>query len=1110
MTVDIQILYEGDDITADVEIRTARFMTQAGPQIGQAQLRVRDKTRTYATGYFHAGGVLELYINGSREWDGWVMTVDRQWAFDVEDTTVPDAAPRWWALTGYDRNLLFTRRYHYDKADPASVYFGSYPADSLDRNVILDVLANYTDLDQDGIDIVSGITSVGPIDPYSAFKAVTAAQALGQSMARMALQNGALFFIDPDRVFRYVDDQSETAPFRLSDEPQAGEVGYREMLIADDASQLANDALIWGAGMGSPDPVFGRATSDDSVALHGLFQYAEVAEVNQISATESAVRRADTYVNGSPAHERGHKEDQTRITCSIFEPGLRVGMGVSFHSGTWDFGDLTLDPGDLTPSPGSYNKNTEFERFLVQIGKIESNDTYTRQNKRSGAYGRWQVMPGNWRVWGPLALGLPRSSGVAARYIDPSAWVPEPTPANQDIVVRWRMTQIYNHMGGDPRRAAAYWRSGPRTGHAQPNEWSNGTILYVNHACVPLGYDPVTTSTILSAPSDPTASRTDFQQLNNIDDVVPVRKLEMTFPTENSVRFDLMLSHSYDAAWASHELIPGPNGPGSPFTQILYAVPDITTEPQPTPYEIDYTAKQYLIAWDGMRRGIAGEGTGLKGIYSSVGITNGFANNVSWPHTTCGLGPGGWTGWEDAEAWYRLWNLIGGKPVVEANAKSAILINMGTARTTGYVKGLILRATSESPGPGKFSSGRIVATIDVGNGLAISYPPHPYSTPGMTVEIPPVLLAQGTLTEDDNYLVLSPGWTSARISPPDYWCDPGYAAYGNYGECYARGPACSGQGSSGVFALDSAPLMTVTPVAASTDFGWSNLPDAGTQNAPATFWAGGQYRTVYPYIVGSLQITWQGLKLTRGVDYFETDPVNGIFTLAELGSGEDYMVLAYMVPAGAGPTDPLPGEGTPITPIPGQTTPGTGRVYRPHPQSQFGWGTPWDGQNCNMAAAAMAMDRHTLGAFSDSNGSPLATAPNMRTYSGRTGAGSFSRVGTTLEDARTAWNAGWGQSLLLPGPVSFEYLVTQLNLGRGAIVHGLETALPAQYREDNWPDAHAIYVNEQLSDGSFWIVDPLRHYGRLYPYDVLRAYATSLHNYNDVVTCAFTQRTPIL
>jgi len=99
-TVDIR--YDGVSIIDDVELKQSSFTSKADGNVGQALIRVRDTQHAYAPGYFKQGKTLELFVDGSRSWDGWVFVVRRGWQFDVDDTTNPVATPRYWTLMGLD------------------------------------------------------------------------------------------------------------------------------------------------------------------------------------------------------------------------------------------------------------------------------------------------------------------------------------------------------------------------------------------------------------------------------------------------------------------------------------------------------------------------------------------------------------------------------------------------------------------------------------------------------------------------------------------------------------------------------------------------------------------------------------------------------------------------------------------------------------------------------------------------------------------------------------------------------------------------------------------------------------------------------------------------
>lgn len=99
-------------------------------------------------------------------------------------------------------------------------------------------------------------------------------------------------------------------------------------------------------------------------------------------------------------------------------------------------------------------------RFMYAVGQVESGGRYTARNSRSGAYGKYQIMPSNWPSW-------------AARYLgDRNA---KQTPANQEKVAAGKFTSLYRSLGSW-RRVAYWWL----TGSKQTSGWSAYARRYVN------------------------------------------------------------------------------------------------------------------------------------------------------------------------------------------------------------------------------------------------------------------------------------------------------------------------------------------------------------------------------------------------------------------------------------------------------------------------------------------------------------------------------------------------------------------------------------------------------------------------------------------------------
>ena len=91
--------------------------------------------------------------------------------------------------------------------------------------------------------------------------------------------------------------------------------------------------------------------------------------------------------------------------------------------------------------------------LMAAIGGQESGGNYDAQNGRTGAYGKYQIMPGNWPSWSEEA-GLGSNA--------------ERTPENQEKVARFKLNQYLQQYGAEGAMVA--WYSGP----ANAERWVRG------------------------------------------------------------------------------------------------------------------------------------------------------------------------------------------------------------------------------------------------------------------------------------------------------------------------------------------------------------------------------------------------------------------------------------------------------------------------------------------------------------------------------------------------------------------------------------------------------------------------------------------------------------
>lgn len=132
------------------------------------------------------------------------------------------------------------------------------------------------------------------------------------------------------------------------------------------------------------------------------------------------------------------------------------------------------------PTAAERSSDISIAHFMTGLACIESSGRYHVVNKSSGAIGKYQIMPRNWRVWAGRVLGSQRA---------------EPTPTNQEIVAHWRIERLYNNRG-TWRRVAYWWL----TGRSINNEsrWTVKARRYVNRvmAVVQRAADPDRASSV--------------------------------------------------------------------------------------------------------------------------------------------------------------------------------------------------------------------------------------------------------------------------------------------------------------------------------------------------------------------------------------------------------------------------------------------------------------------------------------------------------------------------------------------------------------------------------------------------------------------------------------
>ena len=138
-----------------------------------------------------------------------------------------------------------------------------------------------------------------------------------------------------------------------------------------------------------------------------------------------------------------------------------------------------------------------FDDFVASLVANGEKSGWTSQNATTGAYGKFQILPSNWRNWSKPALSTVQHPWIWAQFLigrlaiadkvtPPDQWWPNPTETNQTDVARWRLMESWTAHNGDARYVAAMWEGG---GGGDPTTWTRRQVLYVNRVCVPIGYD---------------------------------------------------------------------------------------------------------------------------------------------------------------------------------------------------------------------------------------------------------------------------------------------------------------------------------------------------------------------------------------------------------------------------------------------------------------------------------------------------------------------------------------------------------------------------------------------------------------------------------------------
>lgn len=1162
----VQILYEGDDITDDVIIRSARFQGMANGGVGSAYIVVKDQSHAYAPGYFHFGGTLELYIEGERAWDGLVSKVGRQWFFDVDDTSQPMATPRGWVIQGFDRNIFLQKRMIFDQDDPRNP-IPDQSKTTTDQEALVFMLDNFVDQSGTGLDWTSGINEIDIPSVDEAYVLGEVGQPAGLLFEDVAGQTGGVYSVGPDRVVRYTDDMTITAPFILSDTPDGvTSFGYREVEDVLVSDEMANDALVWGAGKGSSQPVFYRHQDTDSIAAYGRWQWADIWSGAYKTATVQ--KRARTYVEGSAQHRRGHKDPLPDVRLKLFKHGLRAGQvarfihssyGVDRHlpirsvtmtfptptdvmyevnlSLIYDTPFGTIDPwwndgghpppggwdGGGNPNPDCAVLIDEFDRTVDGYWGVATsganwlpNTVSNGASEVSGTEG-WGIVLGgtdapvigyNWLDF--QFASIPRVLLFRWRFrravddatltdysisfmavSDPSTFTTDGPDQNglyahrmSDTdenylteAVDWHLTRMLITPSG--WSAKTWLESGD-----EPDGWAESGDFGVEVTAADMW---IYLDWIHASGNEGTRFECDYIRdvsagvdgpCGDVDNVIDT--WGRSLPRDATDQEDLY--HTWEEWYEWRVISAGPTyahgqsvlhvAPvsGDGFLEVwhddvVHEVPGTGNPlgfPNNPPPDVEWDVHagfdrfRYVFAstgstWGAASDGVSGSWVSIAGKAMMQGAYNGAG--IAFPNEDADYGYAYLTGlaFEDGSDLILKWRSLGRANI--AVEPKLFFCGHEVATTWESMPGGVYYQLDEN---WKFTR------------VQLSGSTFRAKTWGAS-ELEP-----GTWDIEEAHTLDAPlsGWSGANASHVSI-----AVALHQYApiELSAAKPYSE-------FQFD-----TLYKRVAGVYGDFSSTGSSDAQNTAAA-WDGARniFQTRYPYQPGSLRVWIDGIELTTG-QFVETQPDNGLFTLGTEFADKAISDLSQSMQvryrrASDSQTDTLP-------PAHGSAHGYTGnRVYRPHIVQQYGWGTYWDGHNCTAASSTMCLDRHTLGALTPWKGTPRNVPPAHRSFSGHF---DVNDPGLSMGDMETSWSVGWGRTLTYLGQISFTLFENMINQGRGAIVAGLYGSLPNSLRfSSTFTGGHAIYVNEQFSDGSFLVYDPLSRRALIYSREIMYRYTT--------------------
>jgi hypothetical protein len=221
----------------------------------------------------------------------------------------------------------------------------------------------------------------------------------------------------------------------------------------------ANNSLRSGIGLSDSMGSINGVPSETQEENHKKYVYGNIGKTVDIllanNRPEDAKKMIDYYGDKLP-------ESQKAINMSKISPALEKNETFTYvnsltNDATMRNADGTLNSAKMLEAAeakytsrtrtvvkeGTPGSGVDYESFKTALFGQESGGNYEAKNERTGAYGKYQIIPENWPSWA-------KDAGL-------SADAPQ-TPANQELVVNAKLKPLYEKYGA--RGAAISWYGG--------------------------------------------------------------------------------------------------------------------------------------------------------------------------------------------------------------------------------------------------------------------------------------------------------------------------------------------------------------------------------------------------------------------------------------------------------------------------------------------------------------------------------------------------------------------------------------------------------------------------------------------------------------------------